>query len=288
MRDVSGPPLLVAWGRWKCSWDSEDQTSAFAANWLLWSSRRTKRPKKMKCFWSASGLFFPSSLVFFAALLTFSFFARISQPLRHKEREMSFLKLPLDLSFYWLDRLFKLGVDFSFRTAFLLLYCAASSMIFFFLESWSLLFLFSLSTVKQIWIIHFDERNCKSACPAYRHMYLPDGAIQGAAVALTDGKLFLNKWIGGMRAHTVWRRDSLAVCCCPFPPRKTHLVGQQWLDLSQLYILQLIHLPVYPRKPTCSSQKRKTTHETLLYFNGILQTHGWLINLRWSDKSVPS
>lgn len=104
----------------------------------------------------------------------------------------------------------------------------------------------------------------ESACLLYKHMYLPDGAIRGAAVALNKHR---NSSCASesvdtdahRRTHTVQSCVgvfSLAVCRCPFPC-KTHLVGQQRLDLSQLYILQLIHLPAYHCKPTCPGTKER-------------------------------
>lgn len=161
--DVTGPPLLIAWGRIKRSKDSEDQTSASAPNWFLWWSRRTKRPKRWSAFDLPVGYFFSHITFLFLQLLTFFFFARISQPLKHKEGDEFSSASPWSL---FLLAPFKLGVDFSRRTAFLLLHCIASSMIFFLPRDFEPpFFLFSLSTVKQIWIIHFDERNCRKCMP---------------------------------------------------------------------------------------------------------------------------
>lgn len=90
-------------------------------------------------------------------------------------------------------------------------------------------FLFFSLWRSSTWIIHFDDRDCRHRPPGVSAYVFADWMSY-----IRNGfALFLNKnWKDWGGLH-VWGQ----------PSPQTHLVGQQRLDFSQLYILQLVHLP---------------------------------------------
>lgn len=115
----------------------------------------------------------------------------------------------------------------------------------------------------------------ESACLVYKHMYLPDGAIRGAAVALTTHQNpFSSERMG--RGHTRTLQSCVGVIpwqqvAVLFPERLTLLVSSGLISVSctscssSIFLLSTVNQPV-------RVGKRKTTHSTLLFYNLMLQT----------------